>query len=102
MLKSYFEIIRFALSQKRKKGDDVYYESHHIVPKSLGKNMNETTLFGGVFKGKIKMYNGLKTDKKVTNGVISLVVVPELGKTIFIDQAIDKELYKKVYEIFAN
>jgi hypothetical protein len=38
MLKNYFEIIRFAISQKRKKADGVYYESHHIVPKSLGKN----------------------------------------------------------------
>ena len=44
MLKSYFEIIRFALSQKRKKGDDVYYESHHIVPKSLGKNSTTVLL----------------------------------------------------------
>ena len=49
-----------------------------------------------------KLISGLKTDKKVTNGVISLVVVPEPGKTIFVDQAIDEELYKKVYEIFAN
>ena len=49
-----------------------------------------------------KLISGLKTDKKVTNGIISLVVVPEPGKTVFVDQAIDEELYKKVYEIFAN
>jgi hypothetical protein len=44
MLKSYFEIIRLALSQKRKKADGVYYESHHIVPKSLGKNSTTVLL----------------------------------------------------------
>ena len=49
-----------------------------------------------------KLISGLKTDKKVTNGIISLVVVPEPGKTIFVDQVIDEELYKKIYEIFAN
>lgn len=49
-----------------------------------------------------KLISGLKTDKKVTNGVISLIIVPEPGKTIFVDQTIDEELYKKVYEIFTN
>ena len=44
MLKSYFEIIRFALSQKRKKRDGIYYESHHIVPKSFGKNSTTVLL----------------------------------------------------------
>ncbi len=44
MLKSYFEIIRFALSQNRKKGEGIYYESHHIVPKSFGKNSTTVLL----------------------------------------------------------
>lgn len=44
MLKSYFEIIRFALSQNRQKGDEIYYESHHIVPKSFGKNSTTVLL----------------------------------------------------------
>lgn len=44
MLKSYFEIIRFALSQNRQKGDGIYYESHHIVPKSFGKNSTTVLL----------------------------------------------------------
>ena len=44
MLKSYFEIIRLALSQKRKKRDGIYYESHHIVPKSFDKNSTTVLL----------------------------------------------------------
>jgi hypothetical protein len=36
MLKSYFEIIRKALSENRHKGD-IYYESHHIVPRCFNK-----------------------------------------------------------------
>lgn len=49
-----------------------------------------------------QLVSGLKTDKKVANGVISLVLVIEPGKTIFIDQVIDEKLYKKVYEILTN
>jgi len=49
-----------------------------------------------------KLVNCVKTDKKVTNGVISFVVVPEVGKTIFVNHLIDDILTKKVYEIFAN
>jgi hypothetical protein len=36
MLKEYFQIIRKALSENRSKGE-VYYEAHHIIPKSFGK-----------------------------------------------------------------
>lgn len=36
MLKDYFQLIRKALSEKRVKGE-VYYEAHHIVPKSFKK-----------------------------------------------------------------
>lgn len=32
----YFQIIRQALSQKREKGT-TYYEAHHVIPKSFGK-----------------------------------------------------------------
>lgn len=35
MLKSYFAIIRNALSENRQKGLDIYYEAHHIVPECL-------------------------------------------------------------------
>jgi hypothetical protein len=35
MLKSYFAIIRNALSENRQKGLGVYYEAHHIVPECL-------------------------------------------------------------------
>lgn len=37
MLKEYFKIIRQALTTNRKKGKEIYYESHHIVPKSFKK-----------------------------------------------------------------
>jgi len=49
-----------------------------------------------------KLINGLKTDKKVTDGIISLVIVPIPGTTIFVNQLIDESLEKLVYEIFAN
>jgi hypothetical protein len=39
----YFEIIRQALSEGRKKGS-VYYEAHHIVPKSFGKQSSTVLL----------------------------------------------------------
>lgn len=42
MLK-YFEIIRKALSENRTKGE-VYYEAHHIVPKSFGKKSTTVLL----------------------------------------------------------
>lgn len=35
MLKSYFQIIRKAISENRSKGSNVYYEAHHIVPECL-------------------------------------------------------------------
>ena len=49
-----------------------------------------------------KLVNNIKTDKKVTNGVISFVVVPEIGTTIFVNSLIDDLLIKNVYEIFTN
>jgi 3-dehydroquinate synthetase len=49
-----------------------------------------------------KLINGLKTDKKVTNGIISLVIVPEPGATVFVNQLIDESLEKLVYEILIN
>lgn len=36
MLKDYFQIIRRALSESRQKGE-IYYEAHHIIPKSFNK-----------------------------------------------------------------
>lgn len=43
MLKSYFQIIRKALSEKRVKGR-VYYEAHHIIPKSFNKKSSTVLL----------------------------------------------------------
>lgn len=44
MLREYFKIIRFALSQSRSKKDGSYYESHHIVPRSFGKKSSTALL----------------------------------------------------------
>ena len=44
----------------------------------------------------------LKTDKKVSNGIISFVTLPSLGKISFINQKIDNNLINKVHEIFTN
>lgn len=45
--KWYYEIVRKAKSEERKKGGDVYYESHHIIPKCEpfnGSNRKENTV----------------------------------------------------------
>jgi hypothetical protein len=44
MLTTYFKIIRTALLSNRKKGQDVYYESHHIIPQSFNKKSAEVLL----------------------------------------------------------
>ena len=44
MLKSYFQIIRKALSENRVKGSGVYYEAHHIIPKSFNKKSSTVLL----------------------------------------------------------
>jgi len=44
MLTTYFKIIRTALLTNRKKGRDVYYESHHIIPQSFNKKSSEVLL----------------------------------------------------------
>jgi len=43
MLKEYFQIIRKALSENRIKGG-VYYEAHHIIPKSFNKRSSVVLL----------------------------------------------------------
>jgi hypothetical protein len=43
MLKEYFQIIRKALSEIRVKGE-IYYEAHHIVPKSFKKRSSTVLL----------------------------------------------------------
>ena len=43
MLKEYFQIIRKALSENRVKGE-IYYEAHHIVPKSFNKRSSVVLL----------------------------------------------------------
>ena len=43
MLKEYFQIIRKALSENRVKGE-VYYEAHHIIPKSFKKRSSTVLL----------------------------------------------------------
>jgi hypothetical protein len=44
MLKDYFKIIRQALSENRQKKGEVYYEAHHIVPRSFGKKSSVVLL----------------------------------------------------------
>ena len=43
-----------------------------------------------------------RTDKKVKNGVISLVVVPEAGVTKFVETPLDKNLEKKLHEVLVS
>lgn len=43
MLKDYFQVIRKALSENRVKGE-IYYEAHHIVPRSFNKQSNVVLL----------------------------------------------------------
>ena len=48
------------------------------------------------------LVKNLITDKKVVNGVITLVVINTPGETLFIESPIDDNLIKRVYEVFAN
>ena len=43
-MKEYFKIIRQALEKSRKKGKGIYYESHHIIPKSFNKKSTTVLL----------------------------------------------------------
>lgn len=44
MLATYFKIVRKAVSEKRKKSSNTYYESHHIIPQSFGKKSSVVLL----------------------------------------------------------
>ena len=48
------------------------------------------------------LVKNLVTDKKVVNGIISLVVVTTPGETMFVESPIDGDLLKRVYEVFTN
>ena len=43
-----------------------------------------------------------RTDKKVKNGVISLVVVPEAGVTKFVETPLDEDLEKRLHEVLVS
>ena len=43
-----------------------------------------------------------RTDKKVKNGVIGLVVVPEAGVTKFVETPLDKDLEKRLHEVLVS
>ena len=49
-----------------------------------------------------KLVTKLKTDKKVSNGIISLVVVITPGVTVFVNQTIDETLENVVHAVFTN
>lgn len=48
------------------------------------------------------LINRLKTDKKISNGKISFVVVDKSGNTIFLNSSIDETLERKVHDILIN
>lgn len=43
-MEQYFRLIRQVLGEERKKGQGLYYEAHHIVPKSFGKKSTTVLL----------------------------------------------------------
>ena len=43
-MKEYFNIIRQAISQERQKTQGVYYEAHHIIPRSFSKSSTTVLL----------------------------------------------------------
>lgn len=43
-MRKYFSIIRQALQEGRKKNEGVYYEAHHIIPRSFGKKSTTVLL----------------------------------------------------------
>ena len=40
----YFKLIRQVLQESRSKGEGVYYEAHHIIPKSFSKKSSTILL----------------------------------------------------------
>lgn len=42
-MSKYFELVRQVKKEKREKGKGIYYEAHHIIPRSFGKK--STTIF---------------------------------------------------------
>ena len=69
------------------------FDPLHIIPTNIDKIKHLDTS---------KIISDLKSDKKVKNGIISFVVVPYPGKTIFVDTNIDNLLKEKVNEIFVD
>jgi len=49
-----------------------------------------------------RIIDAMKTDKKVADGAISLVVVPQAGSTVFIKQSFNDAFTTTVHEILAN
>lgn len=43
-MEEYFKLIRRVLGENRYKGGELYYEAHHIIPKSFGKRSNTVLL----------------------------------------------------------
>ena len=49
-----------------------------------------------------QLISSLKTDKKISNGIISFVVVNKPGETIFVEHSLDNILEQKIHEILIN
>jgi 3-dehydroquinate synthase len=49
-----------------------------------------------------QVVNAMKTDKKVANGVISLIVVPQAGTTIFVKQSFTDHFTTLVHDVLTN
>lgn len=49
-----------------------------------------------------KLIDAMKTDKKMSNGLMSFVVVSEPGKTIFVKQRFDSNFVRRIHEVLAD
>lgn len=49
-----------------------------------------------------KIIEAMKNDKKMSAGKMSFVVVPEIGKTVFVEQTLDSIFLERVNEVFTN
>jgi 3-dehydroquinate synthase len=48
------------------------------------------------------LIHALKTDKKITNGVITFVVAPKAGEIVFRSEKVDEKIGDAVYALLAN
>ena len=102
MFKSYNELIEFAKSQNREKGKGIYFETHHIIPLSMGgtndkNNLILLTLYEHIQAHYLLAIENEKINKKFYIANIQAAWIIINGKSIFSEEK-RKEIEKLLKE----